>query len=175
MSQTSYSLSHVPGYEGSRGDSRPAMIISAKNSSVAEIPFGRFVAKDMSGGEQGAKILDSGSNVILGVALLDMARNQRGGNWVSGSPVTAADNGIQIGDLFSVISRGAVWMIAEEALAVGDPVFARFDATGATGSQALGRVRNDADTGKAVAITNARLLTAAAAAGDAVLVDLNLP
>lgn len=174
MSQTSYALTQSAAYEGARGDSRPADILPARNVSGGELPFGRFVKATTD--SQGVTVLGASSDVIKGVTVLTAARMPRGSNWVSGAPVSTSATGIQDGAQCDVLSRGTVWMIAEEALAITDTLFTRYDASGATGSQALGRVRNDADTSTAVSLAGkARLMTTAAAAGDLVLVEVNIP
>jgi hypothetical protein len=61
--------------------------------------------------------------------------------------------GYQIGDVVPVITRGRVFVLAEETVVVTDTPFARF-ATG-TGTQ-KGAFRNDADTATAATPANSR-------------------
>lgn len=165
MSQLSYSLNLSVAYEGCIGDTRPANVFAVRNNSGADIPFGRFVVHDTGSGtsEMACKLPSASGDKILGVL------SHSHSHYVDSATGLADD------EIGNVVSNGLVWMVAEEALNPSDPVFVRYDATGATGSQALGRVRNDADTSKAVAATNCRFVTSAAAAGDLILVQVNIP
>lgn len=165
MSQTSYSYNMSVAYEGAFGDSRPAMVVAKRNNSGADIPFGRFVVHDSGTGtsEMAIKLPSASGDMIVGV----LAHSH--------DHLTSSSTGLADDEIGNVIQQGQVWMVAEEALTVDDPVYVRYDATGATGSQALGRVRDDADTSKAVAAPNCRFLTNAAAAGDLILVAINIP
>ena len=83
--------------------------------------------------------------------------------------------GIPDDGMVSIVSKGQIYMITEQAVTPADPVFVRFNAAGATGTTpAVGQVRKDADTAKADAVTSARFM-GVAAAGALVLVDWNLP
>jgi hypothetical protein len=76
----------------------------------------------------------------------------------------------------SAVRRGAVWMRCEEALARGDSLFVRVVAS-ANGTQ-RGALRNDNDSGTAVAATGIVLLDASTTAPDGTIiapVELNLP
>lgn len=70
-----------------------------------------------------------------------------------------------------LLRTGRVWVIVEEAVAVGDDVFLRHTANGGL---LPGGWRTDADTANADQITNARWLTAAALGGLAQL-EVNYP
>ena len=88
---------------------------------------------------------------------------------------SAEATGLADDKMGSVVSHGQVWMFTEQAVTPADPVFVRYNAAGGTGtSPAVGQVRKDADTAKAVAATNARFRTGAAAGG-LVLVEWNVP
>lgn len=165
MSQTSYSTNLSVAFEGALGDSRPAMIVAKRNNAGSDIPFGRFVVHDSGAGtsEMAIKLPAASGNVIVGVLVH------------SHDHLTSSATGLADDEIGNVLMQGQVWMVAEQALNADDPVFVRYDASGATGSQALGRVRKDADTSKAVAATNCRFLSTAAAAGDLILVAVNIP
>lgn len=165
MSQSSYSYTSGAPLEGSLGSTRNQTVVAKRNNSGSDIPYGRFVVHDSGTGtsEMAIKLPSASGDVIVGVLVHSHAHNP------------SNTTGLLDDDIGNVLMEGDVWMIAEEALTVDDPVFVRYDASGATGSQALGRVRDDADTSKAVAATNCRFLTNAAAAGDAILVRVNLP
>lgn len=164
MSQLSYALIHAAGYEGGRGDSRPAGIHSGRNNSVVEIPYGRFVVYDTGAGttELAVKLPSASGQNVRGILLHDAAHEPQ----VTGLPV---------GGMGSILAQGTVWMVTEQAVTPADPVFMRFAmVTGSGTLPAVGKVRKDADTADAEARANCRFLTIAAAGG-LVLVDCNLP
>lgn len=70
-----------------------------------------------------------------------------------------------------IARTGRVWMVSEDAVVVGGPVFVRFVATD---PEELGRVRSDADGADAVALPGARFITNAGA-GELVQVEINIP
>lgn len=63
------------------------------------------------------------------------------------------------GDVVSFVTAGDIWVICEDSPTAGGQVFVRFTANG--GLTQLGACRSDADSGKAVALSNAMYLTAA--------------
>lgn len=161
--QTSYSTNHAIGYDGGV-DSDAKRVRTARNNTATPIPQGRFVVFDTGANtsELAAKLPDATGQQILGVVMLDQARE-----------VVAV--GYAQNELMSVIYEGKVLVRTEQAVTPNDPVFVRYNATGATGTNpAVGQVRKDADTSKADALTSARFMSSAAA-GDLVWVALNLP
>ena len=77
----------------------------------------------------------------------------------------------EAGEEITVLRKGRIWVYTEVAVAVNDPVFLRHTTNAAL---LAGDFRNDADTARADAITNARFVTATTAAG-LVQVEINLP
>lgn len=75
------------------------------------------------------------------------------------------------GEEITVLRKGRIWVYAEVAVAVNDPVFLRHTVNGAL---VPGDFRNDADTARADQITNARWITATTAAGLA-QIEINIP
>jgi hypothetical protein len=127
-----------------------------------------MVAHDTGAGtsELAFRPLSAGTDVLLGIAIQDHTLPQA-------SPV--ANGGIPQNFMGSLVSRGEVWVQVEQAVTPSSPVFTRFNAVGATGTNpAVGRFRTDADTARAVAVPNARFLTSAAAGGLALL-EINIP
>ena len=68
---------------------------------------------------------------------------------------------LAIGEVFDVLSRGRIWVQAEEAVAVGDPVFARY----AAGGNGIGALGMQAGTSERSQVAGARWLSAASANG----------
>lgn len=83
------------------------------------------------------------------------------------------------GDVLKVLRRGYVWVAAEDAgCAAGQSTFVRItaDNDGPGGAlRPVGGFRSDADAGEATECTRIRFRTSAAAIGDLVLVEIQLP
>jgi hypothetical protein len=165
MPQTTYGLTLTAAYEGmakvERGGAR-----SGRNNSGAEIPYGRIVVYDSGAGLSDMpisfKLPATSGDKILGGLMYEQAHE----GTVTGVPDDAIN---------SIVHQGKMWILTEQAVTPADPVFVRYDISGATGtSPALGKVRKDADTAKAVALTNAQFMSTAAA-GALVEVMFNLP
>lgn len=163
MSQTSYSVNMAAAFVG--GHAKLDTVISGRNNSGAGIPYGRAVVFDPGAGttDLAVKLPSLVGDSIRGVALYEHAHEPQ-------------PNGIADDAMVSICSQGQVWMETEQAVTPASPVFVRYNAAGATGTNpAVGKVRLDADTAKAVDMSaRARFLTSAAAGG-LVLVEWNLP
>jgi hypothetical protein len=172
--QTTYSINMAAAFEGQIAESGPKRIRTGRNNMAAtQIGYGRFVAFDGGSGTSdiAIKLPDALANEFKGVLVWQAAHEPQ---------TTGIDPVTGIGD---VMEQGTVWMLTEQAVGPADPVFVRVDVSASpTGtSPAVGKVRKDADpTGglasvdRAVAMTNARFLSTAAA-GALVKVQLNLP
>lgn len=150
--QTSYSLGPAaPAFAGQKTGSGPSQVGTYVNDEGADLPAGVFVWLS-AGGE--AKLPTTATQQLAGVVLNQFARDP---NDLTGT------NAIGDGDSMAVLEEGDVWVLAEEAMAVTDKVYVRYD-TGAGGSQ-KGAIRNDADTSTARRVTGARVRFATTAAG----------
>lgn len=148
-------------YEG--GHAQLISVRSGRNNSGANVPVGRGVVHDTGAGtsELAFKLPSLVGDVILGVLISDQTHPQNGG--------------VPDDAMGSIVTHGEVWVSVEQAVTPSSPVFCRYNAAGATGTNpAVGKFRTDADTAKAVAMTNARFLTSAAAGGLALL-QINIP
>lgn len=126
------------------------------------IPAGRFCVKGTAADQV---ILPTATGQIngsgRGFAVLQTAK---------GDNDTA--NEYAIGDPIALLRAGLIWADAEEAMAVDANVFVRFDTAGSgVSGAALGKVRTDADTARAVQLFGARVYKACTAAGP-VLIEL---
>ena len=163
MSQTTYSRNFEAAFAGMLGDSGDHRIGSYLNVEGSDIPAGILVALV---GEGQAELVEATGDLLAGGVLKTFARDPGDASGaLSGTAV------IKSGHMMPVLEEGAVWLLGEEAMAVGDDVFVRF-AAGAGGSQ-LGAVRNDADTASARQVLGARVLKASTGAGP-VLVYLSV-
>lgn len=141
--QTSYSIETESAYPGQPGNMGPQSVVSRVASTV--IPFGYAVCR---AADQTASIPATGLT-FLGVAKRDLGRQ------ANASGVTQ----YEIGDEVAIMEDGYAWVVVEEAVVAGDPVFYR------RVNGTPGRFRNDAATGDAVAVTGATFETAAALGG----------
>ena len=164
MSQTSYT-----SYMGTAYDGLPVQIdlaIPGRNNAATDQAFGLFVAFDGGAGttDQAIRPMNATGDTIQGVVLWDAAHD----------PSTVL-NGIPQNGQCSILRHGLVWVRVEQDMIVSDPVFVRYTLAGATGtSPALGKVRKDADTAKAVAVPRCSVVIGATA-GNLALINVNLP
>ncbi len=79
---------------------------------------------------------------------------------------------LEDGETASLVRKGRVWVVVEEAVAVGDDVYFRHTAGG--GGSELGAFRNDADTASCDQLTQANWLVGSSGAGVALL-EVNIP
>lgn len=134
-------------------------IVDATNGAVQ---FGRLVrvkTAPAAGSLPVVELPDATGEVTgdsaLGVVVRDLE------NEVPASGVFA---GYGTGDICSVLRKGRIWVISEDAVsAVMAPVFVRFTANGA--GKDIGQFRTDADTDKAVALPGAHFLNTCDAGG----------
>jgi hypothetical protein len=164
MSQTSYTSYMSTAYDG-----LPVQIDyaqPARNNAATDQAFGLFVAFDGGAGttDQAIRPMNASGDIIQGVVLWDAAHDP-----------SQVLNGIPQNGQCSVLRHGTVWVRCEQAMTPADPVFVRYTLAGATGtSPALGKIRKDADTAKAVAVPRCQVVIGAAA-GELCLVQVNLP
>lgn len=154
MSQTSYQQDPNPGLEGQLVDASPYNEI-VTGVAEAAIIFGRFVFRSAAGAaddrppmvDTPALTGDVTGPLLIGVAMSD--------------PTKEAGAGWAIGDVVRIMRRGRIWMVTEDAVIYGAPVFVRFTA----GGSGIGSVRSDIDGGDAVALPGASFRGIAGIAG----------
>jgi len=159
--QTSYSLNMGRGLAGQLADTGPTDIIT-KELPVAT-PFGVGVTRS---GESEAVVPDATGEVstkglFLGVTVHTHAVESSASGTASYPAKSVA----------SILKKGRILVLVEEAVNAGDPAFCRF-ASGGGGSQ-LGAFRKSADTASAVAVPGA-YYHKGAGAGELAVLDLNL-
>lgn len=151
MGQSTYSLGpSAAAFAGQLGDSGPHRIEAYVNGSGAQLPAGIAVVLSAT---DTVTTMNATGDQIAGFVLNQFARDP--------DDLTGT-NAIQIGDDLNVLAEGAVWALAEEAMAVTDKVYVRFDS--GTGTQ-MGAVRNDTDSATCRRLSGARVLRACSAAG----------
>ena len=141
--------------------------VVAQIGNAAAINFGLFVCQDQEDDEKARVpiVTTDVSNVLLARGIV--VHNQA----VEQFYQSAGGAGYALNAEMPIINRGMVWVVPETTMAITDEVFARFTVSGVT---VLGGIRNDADSGKAVAIPYTRVVRSSAAAA-LCLIDINLP
>lgn len=126
-----------------------------------------------------------GEDIVLTNIVVTLGGSQAGGVWTSGSrdeiygliqkvPALIAVAGVvayAINDAVNLVRQGALWCYVEEAVTNYDPVFCRI-LTNAT--LVPGNFRNDAASGEAIAVPNAKFINTITAAGICPI-EINLP
>jgi hypothetical protein len=132
------------------------------------IQYGLGVAYTASGAANenppGAKIPTVGATEVtdtlfLGISVRDPSRDRL----TVGALIST---GYAIDEPFPYLRKGRIWVLAEKAVAFGDPVFCRVTAGGA---EVAGAFRDDADTADAFEIPGAQWFTPTTGAGLAII------
>jgi hypothetical protein len=134
---------------------------SAHSYVVAEaagIPCGIWVAD--AGQDQVRLPVAAGDITPLGVGFVHRDPTKGG----TGAPQTVL---YANGDPVTIMRKGYIWVIVENAVTAERPVFARHTASGA--NTQLGKVRADGDTGTADQVPSARFVTSTTGAGLAIV------
>lgn len=152
MPQTSYSLNQGVAFAGMLADLSFKRVVTGVNKEGAAIPFGVGVVGTATADEY--DLPDAGGDKITGIVVHSHDVDQRALTGVQGVPIDGTMN---------VLAEGVVWVVTDEAVAVGDPVYCRHTANG--GATQLGAFRNDADTANATLVKGATFLTATSGAG----------
>lgn len=162
--QTSYSVTMAAAYEGGHGELK--RVTGRRNNSGAAIKFGRFVVFDAGAGtsDLAARLPTTvATDVVLGATMHDHSRE-------------LPTEGIPDDQMFNCVAEGQVWIPCETAMTPASPVFVRAVTAGATGtSPEQGKIRNDADTAKAIDVSSKARVIIGAAAGGLCLVEVNFP
>jgi hypothetical protein len=151
--QTAYSNTMPVGYAGMLYDSSFMTKDSYANAQGAAIPFGVVVAKGT--GDQDATLPDNSADIMLGIVVHTHAYDQ--------SSLTGTD-GVPANRMLNAVKRGRIWVLVEEAVTKGDPVYVRIanGVADVTKTQ-KGALRKSADTATAVLLAGAHFYTSAAA------------
>ncbi len=158
MSQTSYSQRLTEALAGMLACPIEDCQIESK-SNAADLPAGVFVTRDAA--DSACKVPTTSAEVTatgIGFTVLNLAHEPPTDGSTVDIPATKGAG---------VISRGKIWVLTETAMTYGNAVFVRFTIEG--GDTQLGKVRNDADTDKAVAAPGWTCRTTLSAAGLAII------
>lgn len=152
MAQTDYSINQPVAFAGMLGEISFKRVSTGVNAQGAAIPFGVAVTK--ATGDGNYDLPNAAGDKVYGIVLHSHDVDQRDLTGTQGVPVSAP---------FNLLEEGVAFVAVEEAVADGDPVYARF-ATGAGGTQ-LGAFRKSADTTTAGLVKGAKFRSTAAAGG----------
>jgi hypothetical protein len=156
--QASYGLNHSPAFAGMVADDQVANIVSKLNNDTVNIPYGKGVVADAADLNQGAKAVTSATVAadFIGVSVRELNR----------AYTTTDVFGAVVDKDFSVMTVGAIWVKAAEAVTARAPAFLR---VGATSQGDFGAAAGTGATAS-VAIPGAKFLTSGAA-GDLVKIS----
>lgn len=150
---------------GQIADATPGKVVDSaiQAESSAAMPFGRMVARSAgpTTGGKPQKVLNiaSSGDVLAGVHVHSHEFDRR-------TQLDATTGGVLPGNLTSVMSRGRIGVVVEEAVAVTDTVYYRHTASG---GNTPGSFRNDADSASCAQLYGARFVYPTSGAGVTVL------
>jgi hypothetical protein len=106
--QTSYTATHAVAYEGQVADIGPNTIISRTVANAA-MGFGKVAVQGTAA--QSVRAPTTGVTNFVGITVRDQGTDP------------ALPNQMRVGDTVNVLTYGAIWVLAGEAVAEGDPVY----------------------------------------------------
>lgn len=160
--QTSYSNQAPVAFRGLLADpAADAFLVSRAVEQAAGVPAGVMLVAGTDPAVE-AKLPSTTGQKLAGIVCHQQARQDFS---LAGSLMLAN------GEDASLVRRGRVWVVVEEAVAPGEAVFFRH--TTGTGTE-LGAFRNDADTATCDQVTQANWLVGSSGAGVALL-EINIP
>lgn len=159
---TTYS-EQAGGIAGLIADNTRGMVIESayQAEASAEIAFGRMVqySTGIVDPAKPSKALNlSGAPTLLGGVVVFGHEYER--------RTQLGDTGVKPKNLLSIMRRGRIWVVTEEAVDVTDDVYYRHTASG---GNTPGSFRNDADSATAAKLYGARYLKKTTAAGITIL------
>ncbi len=164
MSQTAnYTREAARAFAGMLGDSFEPDLLSLGNEESVGVAFG-IAVRQGTDGEKQFLLPSSTGQEFAGVTVHTHAVEKPG--------ELAGAAGIAAGEVASLLRKGRIFVVVEEAIALTDSVFFRHTAGG--GGSNLGAFRTDADTATADQLVAAKWLSVTSGAGIALL-DLNHP
>ena len=162
--QTSYSATLTAALEGQLADDGPHdVIVGYNDESSASIAFGRAVKYGATATDNEGMILPSAeTDKIVGITV----HSHEYSKGYTGAQLDAT--GVVAGAPLSVLRRGRIWVVCEDAVTRGDRLWVR--AVGSTPPEYLGGLNNADDSTDMIDCTKQGVwLTSADAGGLAVL------
>lgn len=172
--QTSYGYSYEKGVQGMPYDLTPASDVTADAAVAVEFGTGLVIdsSRTPSNNRLAVKLPGSSADVFAGIAVYDRAQQVNSGTSAGlGDLTTTEGTQYPASEPIRLRRRGRIYVYSEQAISPSDPVFLRYTANG---GNVVGNFRKDADTSRALQISNAAWVSTTTGAGIAVL-ELNLP
>lgn len=165
--QTSYGASMTIGIEGQLADDQPHVVMAAYNGEAsASIAFGRAVKFGATASDNRAVILPAAeTDKIIGIVL----HSHEYSKGFTGAQLDAT--GVTAGNPLSILRRGRVLVVCEDAVTRGDRLWVR--AVGSTPPEYLGGLNNADDSTDMVDCTKQGQWMSTAAAGGLAWLDVD--
>jgi hypothetical protein len=172
--QTTYGYSYTNGIQGMPYDLTPSYDVTAECGTAIDFGVGLVIDSTRTPSENriGVKLPDGSGNIFAGISVYDRAQQVNSGTPASLSTLTTTE-GTQYpaSEAIRMRKRGRIRVYSEQAVNPSLPVYLRYTVNGGL---TVGNFRVDADTSKALLISNASWVSTTTAAGIAV-VEINLP
>lgn len=163
MAQTTFGTERGVSFAGMLADDGDIDTISRAVGGAVNVGFGLMMGFGATPAEECAPLADGAAIAAMcGVTVHKHTQNRA---------LLDGTEGLMPDDQADILRRGRVWVVTEQAVTPGDPVFVRHTAAGA---EVKGAFRKDTDGGDAVDIsTRARWESTTTGAGIAIL-DLGI-
>ncbi len=152
MGQTSYSIAPKAGFRGLPYDMSPSRKRTARVNAGSARPFGTFVKVGgaANAAEGDVTVLADANSVVAGVLhhTHDIRQDPSTPALVAGADVPDLS-------IVPLMEAGKIYVMIEEDVVEGDPVYTRHTANGA-GKLVIGACRNDDDGAKALLVKGAK-------------------
>jgi len=163
MAQTSYSEDLAVAYEGMLADlNNNNDVVTAHSEEASSFPYGTAVVKGTADDQM---LLPTGAALLLGITAHSHANEVGSDDLNLVDPAKAAN----------VLHAGRIYVKLESssgAVSKGDALFVRIANPAASpADEGLGRFRNDADAGDALAATGVRAFTSGTG-GDVIVAEI---
>jgi len=137
------------------------LTVALTTGNGGAVPFGVGVAR---GSEDNLARLPSDSgDTLLGITVLDQTEVNQ---------LTTGTHEYDGDDVMSILRKGRIYVVPEDAVTVDGDVYVRVTASGA--NTQLGAIRSDNDSGNAIQLTGA-VFQDSAGAGEFAIVEINKP
>lgn len=168
--QTTYTTAPAAAFAGMIADDSENDAITMNNGDAVSIPFGFPVAWDPTSptSDKSATVPANSTDNLAGI-VIHSHDYERTFTLPDGTVAGELDStGLVVGAEMAVLTRGTIWVKVQTAVVAGGAVYVAYNNTGATYT-AAGQMGTTAEGGHAVAITNAKWMSSAAAGGFAKL------
>jgi hypothetical protein len=162
--QTTYNANMSAAFEGQLADDGPNNMLSRlQGEASAGVGFGLVVCHHLTVDNKIILPADANSRPC-GITV-------RKHDYAIPSEYDVDNDGLQPGAMVAVLRKGRIWVKVEEAVAIGDPFFARHTATG---DERKGAIRKSADSSDCLDLTaKGRFLTKQDTIGGLALLEVD--